>query len=128
LIVGGYAVGFHGFPRYTGDIDVWVNSTADNAEKVLKSLDEFGFGDFNLSKEDFLTKKNLFQLGNPPFRIDIIISIDGVTFKEAFLKKIVKSIDGIEINFIGLNELIKNKQASGREKDLLDLKNLTSDN
>lgn len=65
LIVGGYAVGFHGFPRYTGDIDIWVNATADNAEKVLKSLDEFGFGDFHLSKEDFLTKKIFFPTWEP---------------------------------------------------------------
>lgn len=124
LVVGGYAVGFHGFPRYTGDIDIWVNATTENAERVLKTLDDFGFGDFNLSKEDFLIKKNLFQLGNPPFRIDILVSIDGVDFEEAFLSKIVKNIDGVDINFIGLNELIKNKQASSRDKDLIDLKNL----
>ncbi len=124
MVVGGYAVGFHGFPRYTGDIDIWVNATISNAEKVLKTLDEFGFGNFNLSQEDFLIKKNLFQLGNPPFRIDILTSIDGVSFNETYRKKIVKIIDDVEINFIGLNELIKNKQASGRDKDLLDLKNL----
>ena len=124
LVVGGYAVGFHGYPRYTGDIDVWIKADNKNAEKMVSVLNEFGFGSSNIKKENFLKLDNIIQLGNPPFRIDIIMYIDGVTFDECYENRTCTMIDQFEINFIGYNELIKNKKASGRDKDLLDLKNL----
>ena len=108
LVVGGYAVGFHGYPRYTGDIDVWIKADNKNAEKMVSVLNEFGFGSSNIKKENFLKLDNIIQLGNPPFRIDIIMYIDGVTFDECYENRTCTMIDQFEINFIGYNELIKN--------------------
>lgn len=125
LIVGGYAVGFHGYPRYTGDIDIWIKVSDEVAVKMISILDEFGFESYELKKEDFLKTDNMIQLGYPPFRIDIIMSIDGVSFEESYSNRVEKVIDNIPIKFIGLDELIKNKKASGRDKDIIDLKNLT---
>ena len=124
LVVGGYAVGIHGYPRYTGDIDIWINISDETANKMVLILDEFGFGSYELKKEDFLKADNVIQLGYPPLRIDIIMSIDGVSFEESYPKRIEKEIDGLRINFIGFDELIKNKKTSGRDKDIIDLKNL----
>src|ERR1035437_685998 len=79
LIVGGYAVGFHGYPRYTGDLDIWLNPTQANAEKVVLAVNEFGFSSYGLTKEDFTKENNVVQLGYPPLRIDLLTQIDGVT-------------------------------------------------
>jgi len=125
LVVGGYAVGIHGYPRYTGDIDIWINVSNEIAAKMVSVLEDFGFGSYELKEEDFLNTANVIQLGYPPLRIDIIMSIDGVSFEESYSKRIEKEIDGLQIKFIGLSELIKNKKASGRDKDIIDLKNLT---
>ncbi len=125
LVVGGYAVGIHGYPRYTGDIDIWIKISNEIADKMVSVLDEFGFGEYELKREDFLNSINVIQLGYPPLRIDIIMSIDGVNFEESYSKRVEKVIDGMPINFIGFEELIKNKRASGRDKDIIDLKNLT---
>ncbi len=125
LIVGGYAVGIYGFPHYTGDIDIWIKISNENAGKMVSILDEFGFGSYQLKKEDFLNVNNVIQLGYPPLRIDIIMSIDGVAFDESYRKKTIKIIDEMPINFIGFDELIKNKKATGRDKDLFDINNLT---
>ena len=125
LIVGGYAVSFHGYPRYTGDIDIWIKTSSENAEKMPAILDDFGFGSFQLTKDDFLNADNIIQLGYPPNRIDIITSIDGVNFEECYINRVVKKVDEIEINFIGLADLIKNKKATGRDRDIIDLKNLS---
>ena len=84
LIVGGYAVGIHGHPRYTGDLDIWLNPTPDNAELVLKSVNEFGFSSFKLTTSDFTKPGNVIQLGYPPLRIDLLTEIDGVTFEDCF--------------------------------------------
>ena len=92
---------------------------------MVSILEEFGFGPYELKRDDFLNSNNVIQLGFPPFRIDIIMSIDGVSFEESYPKRVEKEIDGILINFIGFEELIKNKKASGRDKDIIDLKNLT---
>jgi len=124
LIVGGYAVGLHGYPRYTGDIDIWIKTSEVNSEMMIKILGEFGFNSDDIKKEDFLKLDNVIQLGYPPYRIDLMMLIDGVTFDECYANRIKKEIDEIEIDFIGYDDLIKNKRASGREKDINDINNL----
>lgn len=124
LIVGGYAVGIHGYPRFTGDIDIWINPDEKNINKMPAVLEEFGFSSIDNLENDLKNKENIFRIGYPPYRIDIMTDIDGVAFKDCFPNKIVREIDGIKIFFIGFNDLIKNKKASGRNQDLLDLENL----
>ncbi len=124
LIVGGYAVGIHGHPRYTGDLDIWLNPTIQNAELILRSVNEFGFSSFNLSVSDFTKPGNVIQLGHPPLRIDLLTEIDGVTFDECFKNKREVTIDDLTVNFIGYNDLLKNKRKSGRPRDIDDLDNL----
>jgi len=124
LIVGGYAVGIHGYPRYTGDLDIWLNPTAENADLILKSVNEFGFSSFKLTQEDFIKPGNVVQLGYPPLRIDLLTEIDGVTFSECFENRKMVTIDGLTVNFIGYSDLLKNKKESGRPKDIGDIDNL----
>jgi len=125
LIVGGYAVGIHGHPRYTGDLDVWCNPTRENAEKMLLSVNQFGFASFGLTIEDFIKEGTIIQLGYPPLRIDLLTTIDGVTFNECYENLLKVEIEGLVVDFIGLNDLIKNKKESGRLRDLDDLDHLT---
>lgn len=124
LIVGGYAVGIHGHPRYTGDLDIWLNPTPQNAKKIVECVNQFGFSSFGLTIADFTTEGNIIQLGHPPLRIDLLTNIDGVTFIECYENKKVVDIDELQINFIGYNDLLKNKRKSGRAKDIDDLENL----
>ena len=124
LIVGGYAMAFHGRPRYTGDLDIWINISESNAEKMLTVLAEFGFSSLMFSREDFLKENIINQIGYPPLRIDILTSIDGVTFNEAFLQKEMIQIDELEVAFIGLSQLIENKKASNRAQDIADIESL----
>ena len=124
LIVGGYALAFHGHPRYTKDIDVWIESSMDNADKLLKVLSDFGFESIELSSSDFLVSDNVIQLGFPPNRIDILTSVDGINFGESSSKAQVITIDNIAIHLIGINDLITNKMASGRLQDLADVEKL----
>jgi len=124
LVVGGYAVAIHGHPRYTKDIDIWVEISRENALKIIKSLQQFGFGSLDLKCEDFLIDNQIIQLGYPPNRIDLLTSVDGVDFADCYSKRLEISIDGILINFIDLENLKKNKKASGRMQDLADLENL----
>lgn len=124
LIVGGYAVAFHGFPRTTGDIDFWVKPFQENAERLMKALIDFGFGSVDLCKDDFLKKDNVIQLGFPPNRIDIMTSISGVEFDECWNAKEEIDFEGEKINFISLHYLKINKEKTGRDKDKIDLKNL----
>jgi predicted nucleotidyltransferase len=124
LIVGGYAVGIHGHPRYTGDLDIWLKPSEDNAKNILNSVKEFGFASFNLQESDFTKVDSIIQFGNPPFRIDLLTAIDGVEFDECFANKKVIEVDGLFVNFIGYQDLLKNKESSGRLKDLDDLQNL----
>lgn len=126
LIVGGYAVGVHGYPRYTGDLDIWLNISKENAERVVKAVNEFGFGSFNLTLEDLMLEGNIIQLGYPPLRINLLNQIDGVTFSECYANKKVVEIDKLKINFISYDDLMKNKQASNRPQDAADLDNLKS--
>ncbi len=124
LIVGGYAVGFHGYPRYTKDLDIWILISHENAEKVLKVLKQFGFGSLGITKEDFLKPDEFVQLGYPPNRIDFVMSCDGIEFESCYQSKIQIVADGLPIDFIDIENLKKNKKASGRLQDLADLDNL----
>ena len=124
LIVGGYAVGFHGYPRYTKDLDIWLLVSDKNAENVMNSLNQFGFGNVGLHKSDFLKLDEFVQLGYPPNRIDLVTSCDGVVFDNCYKSKVEVKIDNILINFIDLENLRKNKKASGRPQDIADLYNL----
>jgi hypothetical protein len=124
LVVGGYAVAVHGYPRYTKDLDVWIDSTPDNAERIVQALDEFGFGSLGLKVADFLEPDQIIQLGYPPNRIDILTTIPGVTFQECYGSRLRVELDEVPVYFIDLDNLKKNKRASGRLQDLADLDNL----
>jgi hypothetical protein len=124
LVVGGYAVALHGHPRYTKDIDIWIEISPENAKNLLQALEQFGFGSLGLQLEDFLTPDQVIQLGYPPNRIDLLTTIDGVNFANCYPLRLEVFIDNIGINFIDLENLRKNKQASGRLQDLADLENL----
>jgi predicted nucleotidyltransferase len=126
IIVGGYALAFYGAPRYTGDIDLFVNPSQENAKRILDALDQFGFGGFGLTIEDFVTPENVVQLGYPPVRIDFITSISGISWEEAFINSEKGSLGDIPTLFIGKEQFIKNKKASGRIKDIADLEALNN--
>ncbi len=124
LIVGGYAVALHGHPRYTKDLDIWVWVNESNAEKLIQSLKDFGFEALGLKSEDFLISGNVIQLGYPPSRIDLLTSVDGVDFDSCYESRIEVEIEDITATFIDLENLKKNKKASGRHQDLADIENL----
>jgi len=125
LVVGGYAVSFHGYPRYTKDIDIWIDMRNDNAARLVKALDDFGFGSLGLKPEDFLIPDRIVQLGYPPNRVDLLTTVPGVEFAECYAARVqVKIDDELSANFIDLDNLKKNKKASGRTQDLADLENL----
>lgn len=124
LVVGGYAVSYHGYPRPTGDIDIWIAVNAINAERMVDVLRAFGFALPNLSPQLFLDTKNMVRMGMPPVRIEILNEISGVRFDECYARRETPHIDGISINVIALDDLKQNKKASGRFKDLNDLENL----
>ncbi len=124
LIVGGYALAFHGAPRYTGDIDILVKPSAENAKRILKALDIFGFGSTGLTKEDFQSPDKVVQLGVPPVRIDLITSITGVSLKDAFVSAVDGKYGGVNVKYIGRNAFILNKRSIGRQKDMSDLEAL----
>lgn len=125
LVVGGYAMAFHGRPRYTGDLDIWIDISKSNAEKMLIVLRDFGFASLPFTSEDFLKENIINQIGYPPLRIDILTCIDGITFSEAYSRKKVLLIDDVEIKFIGLAQLIQNKLASNRPQDIADVQALS---
>lgn len=127
LIVGGYALAVHGRPRYTKDLDVWLEQQPDNAEKVVKALDRFGFQSLGLKAEDFLVPNQVIQLGNAPIRIDLLTSVSGIAFDQCYRSRMVVTIDQVPVNIIDLENLKKNKRASGRLQDLADLEALESD-
>ena len=127
LIVGAFALAFHGFPRYTGDIDILVRATPDNARKMAQVLSDFGFASLGLSENDFLTPGHVIQLGLAPNRIDLLTSITGVEFEYAWQHRIAAELDGVPVLFIDRESLIKNKKATGRTQDRADLEALGSD-
>lgn len=124
LVVGGYALAFHGAPRFTGDIDLWVRTSIKNADKIINALNDFGFGSLGINKEDLTQNDQVLQLGYPPVRIDIMTSIDGVDFDEAFNNSLITNYGDIEIKIISKDDFIKNKRATGRHKDLADIEAL----
>jgi predicted nucleotidyltransferase len=121
IIIGGYALAFHGRPRHTGDLDIWIDVSEDNAQKMINVINEFGMASLGMEKSDFLQKGIITQIGYPPLRIDILNEIDGVDFQDAYSNKLIIDIDGLPVNYIGLDDLIKNKQVSGRHRDISDI-------
>ncbi len=124
LLIGGYAVGYHGYPRATVDMDIWIAIEAKNAEKIVRVLKKFGFNVPELSSELFLKKNQVIQMGVPPLKLKILTTISGVEFEECYAEKITDQIDDITVNIISLHHLKTNKKNSGRHKDLNDLENL----
>ena len=127
LIVGGYALAFHGAPRFTGDIDVFVRPDQENAKRVLDALSDFGFAFSNLSVDDFSSPDQVVQLGFPPVRIDLITSISGVSWNEAYENREPGMFGPVPVNYIGKSDFIVNKQATGRKKDEVDIEALGED-
>ncbi len=121
MLVGAHAIAFHAFPRNTGDIDFWVQRTRENAERILAALDEFGFGGIGLTIEDLVDPNKVIQLGREPNRIDILTFLTGLDFDECVSRSVSATYEGIAVKVIGLDDLIANKKASGRPKDLLDV-------
>lgn len=124
LIVGGYAVAAHGYPRFTGDIDIWFEQSEENVRQLLDVIREFGFGSLGIQEKDLLEPEVVLQMGHPPRRIDLIADIDGVSFDEAYLHKMTVREGELELHYIGKTELIENKKATGRYRDLDDLEHL----
>jgi hypothetical protein len=124
LLVGGYAVGYHGYPRATGDMDIWIEISEVNSKKVASAFIEFGMPDETLSEKLFIEKNKVIRMGVPPVRLEVITTASGVNFNECYSNREVIEIDSILINFISLQDLKKNKQAAGRHKDMEDLEHL----
>lgn len=124
LLIGGYAVSFYGYPRYTGDMDIWYNSNRVNSQKLLNVLEQFGFASINLNIEDFMEENSIIQIGYPPIRVDFVNKIDGLLFEESYQKRSYKTFDNINFKIINLEDLKINKKASGRLRDLDDLEHL----
>lgn len=121
LVVGAHAMATYGPARSTGDFDIWVRATKENADRVWAALERFGAPRRNLTVEDFVTPNNVYQIGVAPNRIDILTSIDGVEFAEAWQSRNQTKINGISVAIIGRDQLLKNKRAVGRPKDLADV-------
>lgn len=124
LIVGGYAVAAHGYPRYTKDLDIWIENSEENARMILAVLDEFGFGDFEIDVDDFIEPEHVIQLGLPPNRIDLVTSLTGLSFSECYKSRVTFCLGGLGVNLIDVESLKKNKAATARPQDLADLDNL----
>ena len=124
ILVGAYAVAAHGLPRATGDIDLWIKSSSENADRVWAALKRFGAPLSDLSKQDFITPGNVVQLGVAPGRIDILTQITGVDYQDADREKLLIEIEGISVPVIGLSHLIRNKTAVGRPQDNADVARL----
>ena len=124
LVVGAFAVSYHGFPRYTADLDLLVRPESENATRFLAALAEFGFGSLGIAIEDITRADRVLQLGVKPNRIDIVTSISGVSFDEAWASRSEGMLDEVPVQFIGKDALIRNKQATGRAKDLGDAEEL----
>ena len=124
LLIGGYAVAYYGYPRATGDLDVWVGISEPNAQRLVRSLRKFGFDLPNLSPEVFLQSDRIVRFGEPPLRIEILTTISGVSFSDCFDRRAKVKVDGLLVNLISLVDLKQNKAASGRPKDLDDLQAL----
>jgi len=126
LVIGGYAVAYHGHVRYTGDLDIFVELSTDNAVRIVRALREFGFDLAKLKPELFLRKGKIVRMGHEPMRLEILNEIDGVSFGECYRHRRTARLDDLKINFIDLPQLLKNKRASRRPQDLADIAALTS--
>ncbi|MBC6992835.1 nucleotidyltransferase [Neolewinella lacunae] len=124
LVIGGYAVNYHGYPRYTKDIDFWLWMTKPNIEKLLEAIRAFGFGELNLKVEDFMTPENIVQLGYEPYRIDLLVDVEGVDFEACFERRNEAKLDGTSVKFLSLQDLIIAKKKAGRLQDLADAEQL----
>lgn len=124
IIVGAYALAFYGAPRYTGDIDIYVKPDPENAQRIMAALDEFGFGSVKLSAADFEVPDKVIQLGVPPVRVDMVTSITGVSWNDAFSGRVEGKYGDVPVHYIGREHFILNKRALGRKKDLADLEAL----
>lgn len=124
LVVGAYALAAHGVPRATGDLDFWVRREAENAGRLMRALDRFGAPTERISSDDFLEENLVFQIGREPSRIDFLTSIDGVEFDEAWGSRVEIELDGVRVAILGKADLIRNKRAVGRTRDLADLEQL----
>ena len=125
LVIGGFALAFHGHPRYTKDLDIWIELEERNADRVVQALHDFGFTLIGLEPADFLEPDTVIQLGYPPSRIDLLIGLKGAEFAECFANRHVETIDGLAINVIDRPNLIRLKREAGRPQDLADLDNLS---
>lgn len=124
LLIGGYAVAFHGYPRATVDMDFWVAIHPDSAQRIVNALREFGFDLPELEEIIFLEKDKVIRMGVPPMQLKLLTSISGVEFEDCFAERVVSRFDDVDINVISLERLKQNKKASGRYKDLNDLEHL----
>ncbi|MFH1360410.1 MAG: hypothetical protein ABIJ41_05155 [Candidatus Omnitrophota bacterium] len=124
LIVGGYALAFHGAPRMTGDLDLLVEASPNNAQKILKALSEFGFGNVGLNTNDFVQPKKAIQLGIPPVRVDILTSLSGVSWAQAYTSKEQGKYGDVSVFYISRELFLSNKRAIGRKKDEADVEAL----
>ena len=124
MVVGAHALAYHGRPRHTGDLDIWIKPSRENAAKMTLVLAAFGFGSLGLTESDFLKENYVTQLGYPPLRIDILNAISGVEFDDAFSNRVIAEADDLSINFINIPDFIKNKEATGRAKDMGDIASL----
>lgn len=122
MLVGGLAVIIHGVNRLTGDMDIFIEASSENAKKVLAAIEDFGFGSIGFTEEDLLSPDSVVQMGRVPLRIDILSDLPAITFSEVFNKSILFEIEGIQMKVIHVNHLIANKEEVGREKDLMDVR------
>lgn len=124
LLIGGYAVGYYGYPRATADIDIWVAISKENAKKITEAIRDFGMNTPDLTESIFLKPGQIIRMGYPPIRIEVLTEISGVNFEQCYARRKETKIDGIKVKIISFDDLLKNKKASGRYKDLNDLENL----
>jgi hypothetical protein len=124
LIIGAFAVAYHGFPRYTGDLDILVRPDPENARRILEVLSQFGFGKLGIGIEDLETPGKVVQLGVQPNRIDLVTALSGLSFEEAWASREAARLDGVPVEFIGRTALIRNKENTGRAKDRGDAEEL----
>jgi hypothetical protein len=127
VIVGGYALAFHGAPRYTGDLDILVKADRENAARILAALDAYGFGSLAISIDDLSEPRKVIQLGFPPVRIDILTSITGVSWEDVHRDRVAASFGDVPVHFIGRRQFVLNKRAVGRKRDLADLEALAEE-
>ncbi len=123
LLIGGYSVAYHGYPRATDDLDIWLRCDPENADRVVSTLRLFGFTLPELTSDVFLSN-SMIRMGVPPLRIEFLMEISGVSFDDCYDERIVDDFDGVRVNLISLKRLLQNKQASGRHKDLNDIEHL----